>query len=295
MLTVAVCTHNRERSLRKTLASMCALTRQESVWELLLVANACTDETSKVAGEFGERLPLRLIEEPQTGLSYARNRALAEANGSTIFFTDDDVELDRHWLESFGRAERVFTEADFFGGRVLARWDETPPRWFRQESLSLLGGVFVHQDLGDRNRWLGQGEALPIGASFGIRRRLWERLGAFRTDLGVSGSQQGRGEETEFLTRALMTGARGAYVGEAVCWHPVDPARLRFPYLLEYGRASGRAHREIRSPEARGSFYRAALHLLRGTWQAAKGRGDRFRQCVVNCGIELGLRNGAAR
>lgn len=293
MLTVAICTHDRAEALRTALASLAAQQGVSEGWELLVVANACTDGTPAVLQEFATLLPLRSIDEPRTGLSQARNRALAEARGDTLIFTDDDVELDRAWLGAYVRAESAFVDAEFFGGRVIARWDERPPRWFRQESLALLGGVFVHQDLGETNRWLEAGDPLPIGASFGLRRRLWERLGPFRSDLGVSGKQQGRGEETEFLTRAVAAGARGVYVGESRCWHPVDPSRVRFRALLEYGRASGVAHRKIRAAGARGSLSRALLHLVRGLGQIPKGRGDRFRQCVVNCGIELGLRDGA--
>jgi len=31
---------------------------------------------------------------------------------------------------------------------------------------------------------------------------------------------------------------------------------------------------------------------LRGLYQAARGRGDRFRQCIVNAGMQVGTRPG---
>lgn len=39
-----------------------------------------------------------------------------------------------------------------------------------------------------------------------------------------------------------------------------------------------------------GSVTRMLLYFARGAVQLIKGRGDRARQCVINAGIQLGLR-----
>src|SRR5262249_61817719 len=116
------------------------------------------------------------------------------------------------------------------------------------------------------------------GASFAIRRCLFEKIGLFRVDLGTGGMGLGRGEETEFLMRARDAGAQGAYVGEALCFHAYDPKRLTLAALYRYGIASGRSHHAIASPFHHGTYGRAAWFVARGMVQMLKGRGDRFSQ-----------------
>ena len=100
----------------------------------------------------------------------------------------------------------------------------------------------------------------------------------------------GRGEETEFLMRARDAGAQGVYVGEALCFHAYDRARLTPAALYRYGIACGRSHNAIADRPHRGGYGTAAWFVVRGMVQMLKGRGDRFRQCIINAGIEMGTR-----
>ena len=292
-VTVAICTHDRAASLATTLETLVDQAGVESPWELLLVANACSDATSDVAQGFQDRLPLRLVHEPTRGLSHARNRALAEARGDLLIFTDDDVRHDPGWLRSYVEAAGRYPDAEYFAGRILSDWGGPPPRWFRAETAHWFDGVLVGLDLGEGSRPMVDTDPLPIGASFALRRALFERNGGFRTDLGVRGTENGRGEETEYLLRARRAGADGAYVGAALCRHPVDRARFRLTRLYRHGVASGVAYRSIQAPDQAGSIARAMLFPARGGLQLLKGRGDRFRRCVLNSGIEVGLRRAA--
>ena len=112
----------------------------------------------------------------------------------------------------------------------------------------------------------------------------------FRVDLGTGGSGLGRGEETEFLMRAQSAGAQGIYVGEALCFHAYDPARLTPAALYRYGIACGKSHNAIADRPQRGGYGTAAWFVLKGIVQMLKGRGDRFRQCIINAGIQMGTR-----
>jgi glycosyltransferase involved in cell wall biosynthesis len=289
-ITVAVCTFNRCASLARTLGSLAE--QRDVAWphfEVFVVDNNCTDNTARVVDAFRDRLPIQRVVETSQGLSFARNRALAEAPGDWVLFTDDDVTLDENWLTNYARALTQAKDFDFAGGRILPGWGGRPPRWFKGERLDLLDGVLVWFDLGQDLRALTAEDPLPFGASFAVRRSLTQRIGSFRIDLGVRGQVPGRGEETELMRRAHLAGAKGLYVGNALCWHAVDPTRLTFRALLRYGKASGIAYKAIENPSQTGSRASAALYLARGLVQLAKGRGDRFRQCVINAGAQLAL------
>lgn len=293
MISVAICTFNRAASLALTLETLEAQQGVDDAWELLIVENNCTDSTPEVVSRFAGRLPLRRIVESEQGLSHARNRAIAEARGDLLVFTDDDVRLDPEWLRAFIRAPRCFPAAGYFAGRIVPDWEGDPPRWFRPETAHLFDGVLVSYDLGSSGRPLRPEDPLPVGASFAVRRELFERNGEFRADLGVRGAENGRGEETEYLLRAQQAGTAGAYIGEARCWHPVDRGRFGLARLYRHGVASGVAYRKIQAPEQSGSLARGLLFLARGAYQLLLGRGDRFRRCILNCGIEVGMRSAA--
>ena len=289
MISLAICSFNRSDSLSKTLQSVRCLRRLDTLTELLVIDNNSTDATASTARAFAPDLPIRVVVERSQGLSHARNRAIEEFKGDLLLFTDDDVLLDADWLSSYASAVAEFPTAQFFGGRILPRWPNKPPSWLRDECLALLDGVLVWYDHGTETRLYACGEELPFGASFAVRRTLLEGMPGFREDLGCRGSSRGRGEETEFFQRCLAAGAIGIYVGKALCWHKVDDRRLTLAALYRYGIDSGRAYRTISRSTASGSVVRVPLHIARGLAQLLKGRGDRFRQCVINAGIEVGM------
>ena len=257
-------------------------------WELLLVDNNSSDATPRVAQEFADTLPLRYVFEPVQGLSAARNRALKEIRGDLLVFTDDDVVLERGWLAAYADAERNFFDADYFGGRILPLWKGNKPSWLVDSSMALISGLLVHYDLGEEARWLSSADPLPYGANFALRRDLTKRLEGFRLDLGVKGGSSGRGEEAEYLERARRSGAKGAYLGSAVCLHAQDSSRFRLGYLYRYGIEKGRAA-ALMGQASKGGVSKQFSFALRGMGQLLKGRGDRFRQCVINIGIQRGL------
>ena len=161
--------------------------------------------------------------------------------------------------------------------------------------MPLIDGVLVWFDHGAETRLFETTEPPPFGASFAIRRRLFEKIGLFRIDLGTGGMGLGRGEETEFLMRARNIGAQGVYVGEALCFHAYDRARLTLAALWRYGIACGRSQNAIADRPHRGGYDAAAWFVVKGIFQMLKGRGDRFRQCIINAGIEAGTRRPVAR
>src|SRR5262245_38638056 len=286
-LSICICTYNRGESLKRTLNSLVSQKGIESeAIEVLVVDNNSTDITPKVLEAFRKSLPVRCMTESQQGLANARNRAAAEFRGDVVLFTDDDVRFERGWLSAYQGAIRRFPNAEYFGGRILPDWGEAKPRWIGNEPLPLIDGVLVWFDHGVETRPLLPTEPLPFGASFAVKRSLFEKIGLFRVDLGTGGMGMGRGEETEFLMRARNAGMHGVYVGQAVCFHSYDPRRLRVRELYRHGVLCGRSHNAIMARAPSGSYWAAAWFVLRGLYQAVKGRGDRFRQCIINAGIQ---------
>lgn len=292
MFSLALCTYNRSALLTQALGSLADCEAPTGDWELLLIDNNSRDATRAVAECFVGRLPLRYVFEPEQGLSAARNRALRECRGQVLLFTDDDLRFDPDWLVAYERAFARQQEADWFGGRIRPLWPDRPPRWLRDENMALISGLLVHYDLGSRNRAYQPTDPAPFGASFALRRRAFEQVGEFRADLGVKGDVPGRGEEADYFQRLKLAGIPGFYVGTASAWHWQDPARFGWRYLYRYGVQKGIAAVRMGEGAAagNGSRLRELEYGLKGAWQMLKGRGDRARQCVINMGIQRGMR-----
>ena len=288
--SVIICTYNRATLLAQVLDSLAAQRPALGVdTEIIVVDNNCVDSTAAVVDAAAQDLPLRRVTEARQGLSHARNRGVAEAVCELVLFADD-VLLDAHWLQAYRNAASGFVDAGFFGGRIRPYWPDGRPSWVHDESMALLAGIFGCVDHGLDTRRYEPGEDSPVSANFAVRKQLFETLGVFDPHYGRSGQDLGRGEETAFLMKAQAAGFAGVYVGAAFCRHYVAPQRLRLAALYRYGIASAHAHRALRDPNAHGRVLGAVGYLVRGCVQLFKGRGDRFRQCVIIAGIQIGLR-----
>src|SRR3569832_1289905 len=94
-LTVLICTHNRVDLLERAIASLNAAQRPAIPVQILVAANACTDNTVERMRDYHCRcdpvsLPLRLIVVPTPGKSHAHNQALPQFDSDLGAFADDD-------------------------------------------------------------------------------------------------------------------------------------------------------------------------------------------------------------
>lgn len=94
-ISVVVCAYDAERTLAACLESLrdCAYPS----YEVIVVNDGSTDATGEIAHRYeGDRI--RVIDQPNRGLSAARNVGLAAARGEIVAYTDSDCVVDRDWL-----------------------------------------------------------------------------------------------------------------------------------------------------------------------------------------------------
>ena len=232
MITVVLCTYNRDRSLRRTLNSVAESVFSGSVeWEILVVDNNSTDQTRKIVDEFCSRYPgrFRYLFEAQQGKSYALNAGVREARGDILAFTDDDVTVHPSWLENL-TAPLQNEEWAGVGGRVIPQWHCSPPRWLSVENRHASGPLVMF----DPQPEPGQLSGAPIGANMAFRREMFERHGGFRTDLGPQAAKYGTNEDSEFGDRLLAGGERLRYEPSALVYHPIPKNRIEKQYFLKW-------------------------------------------------------------
>lgn len=227
LVSVVVCTWNRANDLAVALSSLAELVIPPAVtWELLVVDNNSSDSTGAVVARMSKVLPVRLLKEARIGKSYACNTAISAARGELMFWTDDDVSVDRLWLVALFRAFDEYT-ADVVFGRAVPIWPGEPPTWY----CDRLRGNFALLDYGS-SPFLVTSDEYPFnGLNYGARTEALRSVGGFREDVGLFGNRgAGIGEDVDLFHRMLAAGMRIVYVPDAVVGHRIALERLKKGY-----------------------------------------------------------------
>ncbi len=257
-----------------------------------MVDNNSRDETRAVVEDFCRRYPdrFRYFFEPQPGKSYALNAGIREARGDVLAFCDDDVTVEPTWLQNLTAALRN-GEWVGSGGRVLPERNFSLPHWLTLEERYALGPLAMF-DLGPE---AGQLSEPPFGNNMAFQKKMFNKYGCFRTDLGPQPGSEIRSEDTDFGGRLLAAGERLRYEPSAVVYHSVPESRLQKKYFLAWWFDKARA--DIRAlgipPETRWfvlgiplyMFRRLAVWTLR--WFFAIEPPHRF-SCKLNVWITVG-------
>jgi glycosyltransferase involved in cell wall biosynthesis len=264
-VSIVVPTHNRATLLRRTLSSLAQLdVPADSGVELVVVASSCSDDTLEVVRQGICRFPyaVRAVAESAPGVACARNRGLAEARSDLIAFVDDDVWVERNWLNALVKAART-PGAGILVGRVTLEWEASRPTWTSPAVESLWGS----NDYGWDARELRTASPLR-GANFVVRRAVVDTVGGFLPVLGRHGKSLLSGEETDFGSRALEAGFRLQFVPQMTVRHWIPRERATRGYLKEVAIGRGRS-RIVLQQSGHG---RSASDCIRlGTAQAAIG------------------------
>ena len=233
LFTVAICTRNRASSLKRTLSSLECAFKPKCEWELLIIDNGSTDGTQSVVAEFVGRLPIRCEIEKRSGLSNARNKAVACARGEYIIWTDDDVEVEHTWLTAYVEAFKRWPDVSIFGGKIVPTLVEPSVAWL-SSILPIVGLPFAARDLGAKPISLTvEGNLIPYGANFAIRS-FEQRQFLYDPRLGIAPGRRLLGEDTEVIKAVLAKGFRGMWLPECSVRHIIGHDRQSAQYISDY-------------------------------------------------------------
>lgn len=223
ILSIAVCTRNGSARLGPCLDSLAALRYPPERLDLIVVDNAPADASTRDVVLSGY-LAFRYIVEPRPGLDWARNRAILEARGEVIAFTDDDVTVDEGWALAIGRLFAGDPDVQAVTGLVVPdEIDAEPQRLFEQYGGFNRGydrqyfrvGPGVPRDVA---RLYGGTGRFGTGANMAFRRSFLDRIGLFDPALDV-GTPTNGGGDLEMFFRVLKEGGTLVYEPAAIVRH----------------------------------------------------------------------------
>jgi glycosyltransferase involved in cell wall biosynthesis len=218
LVTVAVCTRDRANDLKLCLDSLSRLDYPHL--DIVVVDNApTTGATESLVGSYPR---VRYAREDRPGLDWARNRAIVEARGEFLAYTDDDVIVDPGWVSALVAAFEDPEVAAVTG--LVAPYELETEAQVLFERYGGFGRGYrrrywrMDREAGEgAYQFLGAGQ-YGTGANMAYRTAVFQRIGPFDPALDVGTATNGGGD-LEMFFRVIREGYTLAYEPAAVVRH----------------------------------------------------------------------------
>jgi glycosyltransferase involved in cell wall biosynthesis len=262
-LSVIICTYNRADRLLLALEALTKQTISSKEFEVLVVDNRSTDNTSAICKSFQARFAnFRYIYEPTQGLSKARNTGWQTTQSSYIAYLDDDAIPSEQWIEAILTVfETVQPTPASIGGPIYPLWEIPRPEWI----TPIMETLFTMLDGGDTPRWFNEDE-YPWGANVIYRRDALEEAGGFCEQLGRKGQSLLSGEETLLNATLKSKGEKFYYSPQASVLHWVPKQRINPTWLVQRSYWQGYSVALVDSIVGKSPLYQR----LSSTWNLLK-------------------------
>jgi len=239
-ISVIICCYNSADVLPQTLEYISKqVVEQTFVWEIILVDNASTDDTSKCAREywaaFNCSIPFTIIYEAEAGLSNARKAGLRKAAYDFILFCDDDNLLEPDYIQSGSTILLNNPHIAMLGGKGIPKLPIEMPDWFERYAYQYAVG---QQGACTKDITIERGYV--YGAGSFLRRSAYNELvkkGFQYTLSGRKGKSLLSGEDNELGYALSLIGYAIYYDEHLLFTHVLSMQRLRYSYLKNLKRA----------------------------------------------------------
>jgi glycosyltransferase involved in cell wall biosynthesis/peptidoglycan/xylan/chitin deacetylase (PgdA/CDA1 family) len=204
-LSIIIPTYNRADRLRTCLEALAQQTQPVSDYEVIVVVDGSTDETTEMLGELATSFSLIVLSQANSGQHIARNLGAARARGQYLLFLDDDIVAEPQLVAEHLRLHR---EQDNVVG-------------IGQITLKLAGTDWYTQRFAEGWRehygQLNQTERPPdwrdgYGGNISVSRAAFAAVGGFASDIR-------RSHDIEFAYRLSQHGLTFVYLPLAAGRH----------------------------------------------------------------------------
>jgi len=240
MISVIVCTYNREKLLVSCIDSLVNQNCHPGDYEIILINNCSTDNSEQQCIKNIQQhsnLQIRYFLETKQGLSNARNRGIRESMGNIITFIDDDAFADRDYIYNIKKDFRT-SGMVAGGGKILPQWENKRPKWMSCFLLPLVSVL----DMGDQIIAF-KGEKYPIGANMFFRKSLFEKTGLFDPMLGRSKKNMIGNEEKDLFLKIKKLGYKICYFPNITVHHYITKERTKTSFIKKQAIGIGQSEK----------------------------------------------------
>ncbi len=254
-ISVIIPTHNPHPGrLQRTLWALRAQTLPAAGWETVVVDNASVPALALAGWSAHGPANLRVVAEPEPGLSHARRRGFVEGSGAFFVLVDDDNELAPDYLAETLRLFAAHPKVGLIGGRSRPEFEQTPEPWVRE-----FDGLFACRDLGDaplistglRSPATGRNDYpmfAPIGAGMALRRtaaQSWLNQGGHAALPDRQGADLSSSGDNDIVLAAMAAGWEAAYFPTLQLTHLIPAFRTTRDYLARLNRGIQRSWMQV--------------------------------------------------
>ncbi len=243
MVSIIVCTYNRDKYLKIALDSIINQKKHTLKYEVIIIDNNSPDNTKQVSEDFIANHPevdIRYVVEYNQGIAYARSRGFIEAKYKYVAYSDDDAYYADDYFYQFQNLIAKYPNIEAFGGKVLLDYEANHPPIWETKYLSSILGYFNKGD----EEWYFKND-YARGANMIFTKDLIQRVGAFNLDLGRTGGNLNGGEEKEIANKVYAHGVKVLYSPLLVVYHAVPVFRTKEDFVKRQAIGIGYSERII--------------------------------------------------
>lgn len=237
-VSIVICCHNGARRLPETIRHIAYQEVPRHIqWEFILIDNNSTDGSADVAMEewslYKTGVPLRVIHEPELGLTYARERGFAEARYEYIIMCDDDNWLAENYVDTAYQVMSRNPRVGALGGFGKLVYEIDPPGYLEFCNIFAAGEQGVRNGRVAHNKLYGAGCVIRKSAiaklkDLGFKTLLTDRKG---NDLSSGG-------DYELCFAISILGYEIWYDDRLHFTHFITRERLNWDYFIRYAKES---------------------------------------------------------
>ena len=251
MLSVVICTYNREKFLPGALNSLKNQKTDKNQYEIIIVNNNSTDNTEKICKQFqkeNQELSILYSVEKNQGLSFARNKGIEVAKGEIISFIDDDAVARNDFVENLIKIFDKYPEYGAIGGKVIPIFPKNQePVWMSK----YIQGIVSKVDYGDKTKTFNK--KYPTGCNMAFRKDLFKKHGGFNTDLVY------RGDDKYVFYKLKKNNVKILYAPNVFVNHNIDAYRIESKFIDKISKSVGASERLRLQTEP---WYKSVCKLL---------------------------------